>query len=61
VLVLWSALGPVGTWYVGEAGPLELWRSWADEVSGHAQDAGHFFPEEVPGVTAEALGQFFAP
>jgi haloacetate dehalogenase len=60
VLVLWSALGPVGTWYAGEGGALELWRSCADEVSGHALDAGHFFPEEVPGVTAEALSQFFA-
>jgi haloacetate dehalogenase len=61
VLVLWSTLGPVGTWYTGEGGPLELWRTWADEVSGHALDAGHFFPEEVPAVTAEALVQFFAP
>jgi hypothetical protein len=61
VLVLWSALGHVDTWYVGEGGPLELWRSWADEVSGHALDAGHFFAEELPGVTAEALRQFFAP
>src|SRR5215470_323663 len=60
ILALWSALGPVGTWYAGEGGPLELWRTCADEVSGHALDAGHFFPEEVPGVTAEALSQFFA-
>jgi haloacetate dehalogenase len=61
VLALWSALGPVGTWYAAEGGPLELWRTWADEVSGHALDAGHFFPEEVPGPTTEALRGFFAP
>ena len=42
-----------------EGGPLALWRAWADDVQGHAIDAGHFFPEEAPGPTAEALRRFF--
>jgi haloacetate dehalogenase len=28
-------------------------------VQGHAFDAGHFFPEEIPNETADALGRFF--
>ncbi len=55
VLVLWSNRGPLATWYAGESGPLGIWRRWCDDVRGHAIDAGHFFPEEAPGATAEAL------
>src|SRR5690348_1142451 len=47
VLALWSARGPLDTWYVGEGGPLMLWRAWADDVRGHAISGGHFFPEEM--------------
>lgn len=61
LLVLWSALGPLATWYAEEGGPIALWRSWSDEVVGHALDAGHFFPEEVPQQTADALARFFEP
>lgn len=61
LLILWSALGPLATWYVEEGRPLALWRSWSDEVVGHALDAGHFFPEELPQQTAEALARFFGP
>jgi haloacetate dehalogenase len=60
VLVLWSAAGPVGTWYGEEGGPLALWRQWADEVRGTAMPGGHFFPEEAPAETAEALAGFFS-
>jgi haloacetate dehalogenase len=60
VLALWSALGGLANWYEDEGGPLGLWSRWADEVSGQAVDGGHFFPEERPGATAEALGDFFA-
>ncbi len=28
LLVLWSASGALGTWYVEESGPLALWRAW---------------------------------
>jgi haloacetate dehalogenase len=59
LLALWSARGPLGTWYAGEGGPIGLWRAWGDDVQGHALDAGHFFPEEVPEQTADALNGFF--
>jgi haloacetate dehalogenase len=60
VLTLWSARGSLGTWYVSEGGPLALWREWADDVRGYGLDAGHFFPEEAPEQTANALSQFLA-
>lgn len=60
VLVLWSAQGAVGTWYVEESGPIPIWQAWSDgAVEGHAVNAGHFFPEEVPEQTADALNRFF--
>jgi haloacetate dehalogenase len=59
LLVLWSAEGTVGTWYAEEGGPIALWREWGDDVRGHALGAGHFFPEEAPKQTANALGRFF--
>ena len=58
LLVLWSARGPLGTWYAEHGGPLGLWRAWSDDVRGHALDAGHFFPEEAPEPTADALRGF---
>jgi len=57
LLVMWSAQGPLATWY--DAGPVALWRVWCDDVHGHPIDAGHFFPEEAPKQTADALRQFF--
>jgi haloacetate dehalogenase len=59
LLALWSAQGALDTWYVEESGPLTLWRAWGNDVQGHALNAGHFFPEEAPEQTAEALEQFF--
>jgi haloacetate dehalogenase len=59
VLALWSATGALGAWYDEAGGPLALWRGWADDVRGEAFDAGHFFPEELPKETADALGRFF--
>ena len=59
VLALWSAPGALGTWYDRDGGPLALWREWADDVRGQAFDGGHFFPEELPEQTADALGRFF--
>ena len=58
VLVLWSAHGALENWYRDAGGPLELWRAWAEDVDGSALDAGHFFPEEAPESTADALGRF---
>jgi haloacetate dehalogenase len=60
VLALWSGRGPLGSWYAEAGGPLALWRAWADDVRGRPLDAGHFFPEELPEETADALGRFFA-
>jgi len=59
VLVLWSAQGPLNTWYAEESGAIALWQAWSDDVWGHPLDAGHFFPEEAPEQTAEALSRFF--
>ena len=59
-LALWSAKGPLSTWYAAEGGPIELWKPWCDDVRGHAVDGGHFFPEEVPGETARLLRDFLA-
>lgn len=58
LLALWSARGPVATWYTAESGPLGLWRPWSRDVQGLAIDAGHFFPEEAPEETAAALTRF---
>ena len=60
LLALWSGKGPLSAWYSDDGGPLALWRSWADDVRGHSVGAGHFFPEEVPEETADALAAFFA-
>lgn len=54
MLVLWSATGAVDRWY----DPLAVWREWADDVRGHAVDAGHFLPEEAPEHTGAALEEF---
>ncbi|WP_214470043.1 alpha/beta hydrolase [Mesorhizobium sp. dw_380] len=59
VLALWSGQGALAQWYAGEGGPLALWRGWAANVSGQAMPGGHFFPEEAPQPTAQALAAFF--
>jgi haloacetate dehalogenase len=55
-LALWSKSGAVAQWYE----PLEIWRTWADDVRGGPIDAGHFLPEEAPDETARRLLGFFA-
>jgi haloacetate dehalogenase len=60
VLALWSGRGALSAWYAEAGGPLALWRGWADDVQGRPLDAGHFFPEEIPDDTADALIHFFA-
>ncbi len=59
VLVLWSAGGSVDSWYNADGGPLAIWRKWASNVQGSSIRGGHFFPEEAPGETANALSDFF--
>lgn len=57
LLALWGSAGiPSET-----AGPLAIWREWANDVRGHAIDSGHFLSEESPDATAAALLEFFAP
>jgi haloacetate dehalogenase len=59
LLALWSGRGRLSSWSTEAGGPLALWRAWADDVQGGALDAGHFFPEEIPNETADALERFF--
>lgn len=60
LLALWSAQGPLDTWYETAGGPLALWRAWGENVQGHAVEGGHFFPEAAGQQTFETLEQFFA-
>jgi len=57
VLALWSSSGAIAAWYE----PLQVWKSWADDVRGEAIDAGHFLPEEAPAAVASRLLAFFNP
>ena len=59
LLALWSAGGAVDTWYADEGGPLALWREFAHQVEGASIDGGHFFPEQDPRKTLDALEKFF--
>jgi haloacetate dehalogenase len=54
VQVLWGGRGALAAWY----DPLEVWRGWADDVTGAAIDSGHFLVEEQPGPTLAALRAF---
>lgn len=58
MLALWSGRGPLDSWYGTEGGPLGLWKTFANQVSGESLDGGHFFPEEMPERTAGALADF---
>jgi haloacetate dehalogenase len=60
MLHLWSAGGPLDTFYEKDGGPLGIWRNWADNVQGRAIRGGHFFPEENPNETAELLTRFLS-
>ena len=59
MLALWSARGPLSSWYSDLGGPLAIWRDLADDVAGGPVEGGHFFPEEHPSQTAAALAGFF--
>ncbi|MET9314151.1 alpha/beta hydrolase [Kribbella sp. NPDC003505] len=54
-LVLWEQEGAVGRWY---GDPLDIWRDWADDVTGGPVDAGHFLAEEAPDETLAWLLPF---
>jgi haloacetate dehalogenase len=57
---LWSKAGPLSTWYASLGGPLGVWRSWAEQVSGEAVPGGHFFPEEHADHTAALIERFLS-
>lgn len=55
LLALWGARAKLEAWY----DTLAIWRQWADDVSGHSLDCGHYLAEERPAETADALLNFF--
>jgi len=40
--------------------PLEIWRTWADDLQGQKLESGHHMAEEIPDVLSAALGNFLA-
>jgi pimeloyl-ACP methyl ester carboxylesterase len=46
--LMWRSVGP----------RLALWRPWRSDVRGGVVVGGHFFHEEAPAVTADALRRF---
>ncbi len=54
LLVLWSTRGELSWW-----DPIEIWRGWADDVSGAGIDCGHYLAEEAPDETLRHLRDFF--
>jgi haloacetate dehalogenase len=55
LLVLWSAEGALPRFY-GDV--LDVWRPWADDVTGQPMPASHFVVEDQPEATAAALSAF---
>ncbi len=55
LLALWSEGGALPRFY-GDV--LDVWRPWADDVTGQAMPASHFLVEDQPGPTAHALSAF---
>ncbi|WP_249998338.1 alpha/beta hydrolase [Actinoplanes sp. M2I2] len=55
LLALWSAGGALPRFY-GDV--LDVWRPWAEDVTGQAMPTSHFVVEDEPGATAGALSAF---
>ena len=60
LLALWSADGPVDSWYKAAGGPFGIVARMRGRCDGHAVGGGHFFPEVRPGETADRLMAFFS-
>lgn len=58
LLALWSETGGLANWYSDAGGPMGIWKRWASRAEGRPVKGGHFFPEEYPAQTADALTQF---
>ncbi len=58
VHVLWASSYLTPT--KGQFDPLEVWRGWADDVTGTEIDSGHFLAEENPSATTAAILEFLA-
>jgi haloacetate dehalogenase len=56
MLILWGERSGQGSGY----DMLSVWRSHADDVTGHAIQTGHFIPEEAPDAVYNAFSEFFA-
>jgi haloacetate dehalogenase len=57
VLVLWASRDDLEDLY---GDPLEIWRTWADDLQGQKLESGHHMAEEIPDVLSAALGNFLA-
>lgn len=55
LLVLWALQDDMGLLY---GDPVEVWRSWAKDVRGHALSSGHHMAEEAPEQVVAALLDF---
>ena len=58
LLALWSAGGALPRFY-GDV--LDVWRPWADQVSGQGLPGSHFLVEDQPELVAAALSGFLDP
>ena len=58
VHVLWASSYLTPT--KGNFDPLEVWRAWADNVTGTEIDSGHFIAEENPDAALSAISAFLA-
>jgi haloacetate dehalogenase len=58
VLALWSARGALPRLY-GDV--LDVWRPWAEDVTGFGLDASHFLVEDEPELVAKSLAAFVGP
>jgi haloacetate dehalogenase len=55
LLVLWSTLDDLDELY---GDPLDIWRSWADDVTGHGIHSPHHMAEQAPDDLVAALDAF---
>ncbi len=55
-LAIWGGGRAIGT--VSGANPLDIWRGWCTQVTGHPLPCGHFLAEEAPGETLSVLLPF---